>query len=257
MLRAAICEVVSQLTPEISRWPRCEPGQIIVDGRLVKYADMHSFYYQAKQIFGEGLYHFSCDTESPSIIDCGAHIGLASLFFADQYPAARIRALEADPEIALMCEENLSAFSSKNFRVESKAVWISDKGVSFSNSRDDSGHIKSDGEGNISVPSVRLRDLLDGNPVHLLKLDIEGAEYAVIEDCGTALNTVQCIVIEAHVLRSEDGRLGALLAQLESLKFKYVLHDLHHATWLEAGCQTPFAACPTEKYIVTVFAWKN
>lgn len=257
MLRDALGEIIGQLTPEISRWPRREPGQIIVDGKLMKYADMHSFFYQAKQIFGDGLYHFSCDTDSPSIIDCGAHIGLASLFFAEQYPKARLQVFEADPEIAVMCDANLKAFGCQDFTVEAKAAWISNDGVSFSNSRDDSGHVGDDGADTITVPSVRLKTLIESGPVDLLKLDIEGAEYTVLEDCGDSLKSVGRMVIEAHIMRPEEGRLGALLAQLETLDFQYVLHDLHHATWLDVGTKPPFAACPTDKYVITIFAWKN
>lgn len=78
MLRDAFGKTVAQLTPEIGRWPRRKPGEILVAGTFLKYADMHSFYYQTRQIFGDGLYRFTC---APVILDCGAHIGSASLFF--------------------------------------------------------------------------------------------------------------------------------------------------------------------------------
>ncbi len=103
MLTQALGEIISQLAPEIDRWPRREPGQLLVANKLLKYADMHSFYYHALQIFRDRLYHFSCGTDSPLILDCGAHIGLASLYFREVYPKARIHAFEADPEIATMC----------------------------------------------------------------------------------------------------------------------------------------------------------
>ena len=223
---------------------------------FLKYADMHSFYYQARQIFGEALYHFTCDTDAPVILDCGAHIGLASLYFKDIYPNARIRAFEADPEIATMCDANLTSLGHDAFTVEAKAIWINNDGVSFSDSKDDAGHIELDQTGSPIVPSVRLKDVLSQERVHLLKLDIEGAEFEVLEDCDEALLQVERMVIEVHVLHPQHISIGGLLNQIESLGFRYILHDLHHATWVSSDVSPPFAACPTDKYIVTVFAWQ-
>ena len=47
------------------------------------------------------------------------------------------------------------------------------------------------------------------------------------------------------------------LAQLEELGFRYVLDDLHQATWMEPDKKPPFTMCSTDKYIVTVFAWQG
>ena len=45
------------------------------------------------------------------------------------------------------------------------------------------------------------------------------------------------------MLRPEEGRLGTLLAQLESLGFKYVLNELIHAAWMDSGNKPPFTSC--------------
>lgn len=257
MLRDALGEIITQLTPEIGQWPRREPGQLLVDNKFLKYADMHSFYYQTRQIFGDKLYSFVCDSESPRILDCGAHIGLASLFFKEEYPKAVITAFEADSEIASLCRSNLDAFNHSDVRVEAAAVWTGNEGVTFSESKDDAGHVQSGAEGGATVPTVRLKDILEDKQYHLLKLDVEGAEYKIIEDCGDTLQNVECMVIEVHAFRSEDGRLGALLFQLEELGFTYVLDDLHQATWMPPDDPPPFSMCSTDKYIVTVFAWQT
>ncbi len=92
--------------------------------------------------------------------------------------------------------------------------------------------------------------------MHLLKLDIEGAEFKVLEDCDDALGNVERMVIELHVLRQDEGRVGTLLAQLEDQGFRYVFNDLRYATWLDSKTPTPFAVCPTEQYVITVYAWQ-
>ncbi|MBT4741467.1 MAG: FkbM family methyltransferase [Rhodospirillaceae bacterium] len=257
MLRDALGEIIGQLTPEIAQWPRREPGEMLVAGKFLKYADMHSFYYQTRQIFGDRLYHFDCDTEAPFILDCGAHIGMASLFFKEQYPNARIRAFEADPKIASLCEANLTAFGHGDIAVDALAVWIGNDGVTFTDSKDDAGHVDDVSDAGISVPTIRLKDVIEKDRIQLLKLDVEGAEYKILADCGDSLRNVERMVVEVHAFRQEDGKLGALLAQLEELGFRYVLDDLHQATWMEPDKKPPFTMCSTDKYIVTVFAWQG
>lgn len=257
MLRDALGEIIGQLTPEIAQWPRREPGQMVVDGRFLKYADMHSFYYQTRQIFGDKLYSFTCGSAAPKILDCGAHIGLASLFFKEQYPDAEIRAFEADAEIATLCKSNLESFGHGDVSVQAVAVWTGNDGVTFSDSKDDAGHVDAKSQGGVTVPTVRLRDVLEQDRYQLLKLDVEGAEYKILEDCGDALKNAERMVIEVHAFRSEDGKLGSLLSQLEELGFQYVLDDLHQATWMKPEEPPPFSMCTTDKYIVTIFAWQK
>jgi FkbM family methyltransferase len=223
----------------------------MVGGRVLKYADFHSIYYQARQIFGERLYDFTCDTSAPLILDCGAHVGLASLAFKDRYPAARIEAFEADAAIAAMCADNLADFGFTDVTVTTAAVWTHNNGVTFSASADDAGHVAGTG---VAVPSVCLRDRLGGEPVHLLKLDIEGAEFAVLADCGEALRNVQRLIVEVHAFGGT--RVGEMLALLENQGFNFTLGDLHAAPWMETTTRPPFAACPTDKYYFTAFAWR-
>ncbi|MCQ4028547.1 hypothetical protein FK509_27210, partial [Klebsiella pneumoniae] len=44
----------------------------------------------------------SLPSASPRILDCGAHIGLVTLWARRQWPGARVVAFEADPAIAAM-----------------------------------------------------------------------------------------------------------------------------------------------------------
>lgn len=246
-------ELAAQMAPAVRTWPRRQPGVLVVGGRTLRYADLHSLYHQIRQIFGERLYDFRSRRPEPRILDCGAHVGVASLLFKERYPAARITAFEADPAIADMCRANLKAFGCGDVDVVAAAVWTHNNGVSFSQSHDDAGHAA---EGAATTPSVRLKPLLEEGPVDLLKLDVEGAEFAIIEDCGDALAAVDRMVIEMHAMDGAPPRIGALLAALEARGFRYVLGDLHQAAWLDP-LPTPFAACATGKFIVTVYAWRG
>jgi FkbM family methyltransferase len=255
MLQGTLPEILSQLAPVISDQPRRVAGEMLLQGRPFRYADLHSFYHQAVQIFAKRLYDFESSTDTPLILDCGAHIGLASLYFATRYPGARIVSFEADPCIADMLVFNIQSFGiDAAVRAEGKAVWIDDGGAPFSFTSDDAGYVSA--AAGALVPTVRLRDLIDGQDVELLKLDVEGSEFALLHDCDGALGGVSKMIVEVHRFRDEDGKLGSLLSILERNGFRYVLSDLHHAGWMETGVKPPFAECPTDKYIVSVFAWR-
>lgn len=253
MLSGTLGDILTTLSNTLSSYPRRVPGTLFVEGREVYYVDLHSFYHQSMQIFAHNLYDFTSSVSDPLILDCGAHIGMASLYFASRYPTAKIIAYEADPHIADALKKNMNAFGLGNVTVEAKAVWITDTGVHFSIENDDSGFVKEQGT---LLPSVRLRDIIAANRVELLKMDVEGAEFALIPDAAEVLVNVQKLIIEVHQLRDE-GRLGELLTTLEVAGFRYVLSDLHHAVWIPTDKKPPFNETKTDKYLVSIFAWRE
>lgn len=253
MISDAFIATVNGLSAEVSRWPRRVPGRLIIGGKVIKYADLHSFYYQARQIFGEHIYGFAATQPAPVILDCGAHVGLSSIYFKERYPLARITAFEADATIAGLCRDNLAACGFTDIAVEAKAVWTHGDGVTFSASQDDAGHVAASGE--VSVPSVRLKDVLSNTKVDLLKLDIEGAEFDVLADCAASLANVHRMIIEVHAFGAH-AKVGAAMAVLEAAGFKFSIADLHHATWMQPHDTPPFAAVRTDKYYFTIFAWR-
>jgi FkbM family methyltransferase len=252
MLSQQLIEIAGQIAPSIQTWPRRQPSRLMVGSKMLRYADMHSFFYQTRQIFGDRLYDFRSENPTPRIIDCGAHIGLASLFFKECYPGAEIHAFEADADLAEIARANLETFGAADVDLRAAAVWIHDNGVTFSHSQDDAGHV---GEAGTKVPSVRLKSLLD-ETVDMLKVDVEGAEFDLIADCGDALRNVRRMIIEVHAMHADRAPIGKLLATLEDLDFRTTLTDLHAATWIPVGVQPPFSALRTDKYIFTVFAWR-
>lgn len=253
MLSTQLLEIATHLSPSVATWPRRKPGLFMVGGKIMRYADLHSFYWQIRQIFGDRLYNFRCRNEAPVIIDCGAHTGLASLYFKECYPKAHITAFEADAELTEMCRANLRTFGADDIQVENAAVWTHDAGVTFAHSSDDAGHVVETAAG-LKVPSVRLKSLLD-RPIDLLKLDVEGAEFAIIEDCGDHLAQADHIIAEVHALGPAQARVGGLLARLEALGYRYVITDLKQATWMPTEVPPPFGPFRTEKFIMTVYAW--
>ena len=256
MLTKPLLELAAQMAPSVPTWPRRQPGLLVVDGKVLRYADFHSLYYQIRQLFGDNLYSFMTDKKDPLILDCGAHVGLASLYFKDHYPAARIKAYEADAAIADLCRANASAFGFADIEVVHAAVWTHDRGVQFDHSNDDAGHVV-EGSAAQRVPSVRLKSILADTSVDFLKLDVEGAEFELFEDCADELARVSRMVIEVHAMDSRQAPIGKLLHILERAGFRYVLGDLHAATWVTSPVRPPLGYCKTDRFIVSVFAWKD
>ena len=64
---------------------------------IVHYTTSQEYHELKREIFSQGIYYFEADNDAPVIIDAGAHIGLATLYFKSLYPDARITAIEPYP----------------------------------------------------------------------------------------------------------------------------------------------------------------
>ena len=78
----------------------------------------------------------------PRILDCGANVGLASLYFKKRYPEARVTAFEADPAIADVLRGNLLRNGCPDVEVVEAAVWTEEGTVEFCREGADSGTIQ-------------------------------------------------------------------------------------------------------------------
>lgn len=188
--------------------------------------DLPSFIWQFKEIFVDEIYKFNAHDETPIIYDCGANIGMSCLYFKKVYPNAKIKAFEADPVIADILKTNLSKNGIHDVEIINKAVWIDYDGIEFGSEGADGGSIYINGN-KIKVESIRLKDLLERETnVDLLKIDIEGAEYAVLKDCMNSLYMVKYIFVEYHSWNKEVQKLGEILNILEKNGFRYYIENL-------------------------------
>jgi len=192
-------------------------------GRPWVVTDAPSFLGAHHDIFVEQQYRFRPDSAAPRILDVGANIGVASLYFARQYPTARIEAFEADPALHEILVRNLSVHHEcAKVRALSTAVWTCNGTIPFRSDGADGGAIHE--QGAMRVPALRLADVLAESPVDFMKLDIEGAECAVLDDCSSSLRNVNALIVEYHGPSGAPPQLGRLLRILESAGFRYHLH---------------------------------
>jgi hypothetical protein len=92
----------------------------------------------------------------------------------------------------------------------------------------------------------------------LLKLDIEGAEALVLEDCEPALHRVKALVMDLHEFDASDRQAPRVLALLTRSGFVYSIEEFVPLTWREpkAGADTPFPGRAMQ-WAMTVRAWRQ
>jgi FkbM family methyltransferase len=257
--------------PEVRAWrhacrtaervPRCTPGRIRLMGYDVGYADLLTLCPQWEDIFVRQALAFHAAGPEPRILDCGAHVGLATLYWKRRYPRARITAYEADPAIHALLSDNLRRNRHADVEALHAAVWVEEGVVDFRCEGADSGTIAhlADGQPGHTrrVPAIRLRDALRREPVDLLKLDIEGAEAATLADCAESLGGVAAVAVEVHDFEPDRRILPAVLETLTGAGFRYALDRLVTLPGRapSGGPASPFPAAPPA-WVVLVRGWR-
>jgi FkbM family methyltransferase len=208
-----------------------QPATTILPGCRFRLVDGPAFVSQWKAIFEQESYAFEPSAPRPRILDCGANIGMASLYWTRAAPAARITAFEPDPQLVPVLRENLSACGASAVEVIEAAVWRANGEIGFRSGSPDASRVD---ERQVvdAVSCVRLRDYL-AEPVELLKLDIEGAEMEVLGDCADRLDSVALLFVEFHSFERRAQRLDELFSILRGSGFR-----VHVAS--ESASRQPF-----------------
>jgi FkbM family methyltransferase len=141
------------------------------------------------------------------ILDAGANVGLASIYFLEHYPTARVIAIEPDPGNFEMCKLNLAGYSDRvslvNAAVCSKDGFVSVSRNTYLGGREWATQVVPvDENAEIVVPSKTVKSFIDefGFPsIDILKMDIEGSELRVFRDGETQfLSRTACCAVECH-----------------------------------------------------------
>ena len=187
-------------------------------------------------------------SETAVVVDLGANIGLASVFFQQNYyPNARFIAVEPSPKNLVVLQKNMTTAIPK---AEIAPVVVNDKaglvriddgevgfnvhiikekvGKSLENASNTEGPLSelksqneelrgvSDSIGTevLALPMSKIMEDLHIFHIDLLKMDIEGAEKAVLRDAAAWLPKMRVLIVELHGdyseadLRSDMGPFG-------------------------------------------------
>ena len=183
------------------------PATISLLGKKFTGADFFTLQYLYQEVFLKSEYHFRTKSAKPIIIDCGSNVGMAIYFFKKIYPDSHILGFEANPEVFKILQENIQGLGLSQVKVNNLALFNQNTEISFftGNSNESllgSIHSKRGGQKEVKVKAVKLSDyLLEFDEVDLIKIDVEGAEWKILEDLieSKTLRKAKQYLIEFHL----------------------------------------------------------
>ena len=140
--------------------------------------------------------------ERPLILDLGANIGLASLYFAKNWPKARIIAVEPDQRNIQLLKANSEGMY--NVKPIEGAVASEDGAVEIANPKDEAWALRTERVNTIgprSIPAYSMKSLMQFAPEaqpFIAKIDIEGFESELFGRNTEWIKDFPIIIIELH-----------------------------------------------------------
>ncbi len=139
--------------------------------------------------------------QDATLIDCGADIGMVSMMLRRQIPAIRrVVAFEPNAEVLPFLSRNLSMLPCPSLMIGHAVGKINGSGRLVRPDVDPSDHARflvHDPDGGIRIITIDSLGLIGDI---ILKIDVEGGEYEVIEGAvGTIRQAPHCVIsLEAH-----------------------------------------------------------
>jgi FkbM family methyltransferase len=164
-----------------------------------------------EQIFIKQEYDFDVKRNPKIIVDAGANIGLASIYFSNKFPDVKIIAIEPEESNLEILKRNIAPY--ENIILVCKALWhentrinLVDPGLGkwgFMTQAQDSaeerhGQIVYEVQG-VTVDTIMKEQGIDH--IDILKIDIEGAERELFRDPSSWIEKVDSLIIELHECR--------------------------------------------------------
>lgn len=169
-----------------------------------KTSDIPTFYH----IFFYDHYKINLKFQPETIIDAGANIGLATIYFANKYPKSKIISIEPENSNFKMLEKNIlnypnvKAIKKALSNLSNQVLNIVDKGYGKWGFITE---LKEESSGyNLTncIETVTIEDIMKEENfkiIDILKIDIEGAEKELFESNTLFwLPRTRCIIIELH-----------------------------------------------------------
>jgi FkbM family methyltransferase len=186
-------------------------------------------YFTFDQVFLRNQYDIHFPFEIKNIIDAGANIGLASVYFSQRFVNSSIVAIEPSKENFAILSKNIASYP--NVKPLLKGLWNKDVHLTII----DSGAIENsfmvqetvpDHPNSISAISIAtIMQEQEWEHIDLLKIDIEGAEKEVFEsNYEYWLPLTKSIVIELHD-QMKKGSSKSVFAAISKYNFSFSFSD--------------------------------
>jgi FkbM family methyltransferase len=186
-----------------------------------------------REIFIHEEYQFFTTNENaPVIVDCGANIGMATLYLKWKFPNALIHSFEPDPSAFALLEKNISQNNLQNIVLHNEAAMPQEGELDFFISEQTKASLMMStvqgrmDEQKITVKGIDFAAFINQLKPSLLKIDIEGAEKKVFAkmDEESSLNHLNQIMMEYHhKIDHAKSDFSEMLTVLEKNGFEYNL----------------------------------
>lgn len=204
--------------------PTGKEREHIMFNKKVFYLNPQDFLHGIKEIFVEEIYKQELPADA-YIIDCGSNIGLSIIYIKQICPTATIVGFEPDEKNHDLLIRNLQSFQLSNITIHKAAVWTENGPLQFTDTGTMGSSISyTETEKTITIEGKRLKDLLI-RKVDFLKIDIEGAEYAVLKDIEPSLKNVQNLFVEYHGNYDQNKELTEIFSILVNSGFNYYIKE--------------------------------
>jgi FkbM family methyltransferase len=163
------------------------------------------------------------DFEPMHILDLGANVGYASVYFAARWPQARILSVEPATSNLDLLDRNTRSWN--HITCLQAAVWSHPSWVQVANPQDALNAFRmseSHDARQENIPAYTISQLIERQGcryLDLLKMDVEGAEAEIFKNGTAWLNRVKVLIIELHD-RIVPGCTQALYHALQGHHFQ-------------------------------------
>ena len=204
-----------------------------------RYVDESMFKRVFAEVFLQNEYFFRTDNPKPFILDCGSNIGLSIAYFKMLYPDCQIVAFEPGEYTFKCAQENVKNNFADSVEIHNLALSAQEGTIDFFYDEEKPGSTRMSiveersPQNKREVKTSPLSKFIDRD-VDFLKMDIEGAEFDVIEEMiqSGAIKRVKQMVIEYHHhIKKEVDDFSVMLKMLEDSGFGYHLDSYAERPW--------------------------
>lgn len=231
---AAVAFMLSYLRNKISPSRAGTLARIPVGPYVFYFPSLVYFEGLFTEIFFKETYYLAPTREPIRVIDCGANIGMSLLYIKIRAPRARVMCFEPNPAARVVLEKNIAANKwekdvqvfpyalgkekgQTEFFVENKEATSS--GGSTANYLETRGRTLTSYPVSVEMLSEHIKDTIR---IDLIKIDIEGGEFDVLEDliATRKLAHISTLQLEYHYIPEFFTRpLSEMLSLLEQNGF--------------------------------------
>jgi len=161
-----------------------------------------------QQVFLQREYEFETSEEPKVIVDAGANIGLATIYFANRYPGAKIISLEPEHGNFALLRKNTAPYPQV-IPIQA-ALWNKNEEICVVDPGLGAWGFMTEGAASSerlaakpchTVTAMTIDRIMNDHglkKIDILKIDIEGAEKEVFSNTASWIGKVDAIIIELH-----------------------------------------------------------